>query len=183
VLFVSHKNSFLVEAEFLYAYQKHLPFLLGIIGAIIAYFGINSSLSLGWKRGSFSLLKQFSSFYLNFYKFLSAKWHFDQVYNEFVVHKRMSVGYYKTFLTLDKGYIESLGPFGISEFISAMSSTFSNTLTGYLYHYALVFILVTAGFIQSADFFASISALGLLAPVYVSLLWSFLIINFAFAKD
>ena len=183
VIFVSHSNSFLVEAEFLFAYQKHLPFFLGLLGAIFAYFLVNSSLPLSWKRYVFSFLKNFSSLYLNFYRFLSAKWHFDQVYNEFVVHKLMNVGYRNTFLTLDKGYIETLGPYGFSAFISSLSSTFSNKLTGYLYHYALVFILVTASFIISSDFFTFVSNFGIFAPVYISLAFSFFAISIVFSQD
>jgi proton-translocating NADH-quinone oxidoreductase chain L len=183
VIFVSHSNSFLVEAEFLFAYQKHLPFFLGLLGAIFAYFLVNSSLPLLWKRYVFSFLKNFSSLYLNFYRFLSAKWHFDQVYNEFVVHKLMNVGYRNTFLTLDKGYIETLGPYGFSALISSLSSTFSNKLTGYLYHYALVFILVTASFIISADFFTFVSNFGIFAPVYISLAFSFFAISIVFSQD
>jgi NADH-ubiquinone oxidoreductase chain 5 len=183
VLFVSHSNSFLVEAEFLFAYQKHLPFFLGLFGALFAYFLVNSSLPLSWKRYVFSLLKNFSSSYLNFYRFLSAKWHFDQVYNELIVHKLMNVGYRNTFLTLDKGYIETLGPHGFSGLISSLSSTFSNKLTGYLYHYALVFILVTASFIISADFFTFVSNFGVFAPVYISLAFSFFAISIVFSQD
>ena len=180
VIFVSHKNSFLVEAEFLSAYQKHLPFFLGFLGAIIAYLLVNSSLPISWKRGVVSLLRNFSATYLNVYKLLSAKWHFDQVYNEFIAHKIMFVGYHKTFLTLDKGYIESFGPFGISAFIISFSSNLSKSLTGYLYHYALVFILSSAVFIVSADFVDYISVFGISAPVYLSLALSFFIISVVF---
>jgi NADH-ubiquinone oxidoreductase chain 5 len=183
VLFVSHSNSFLVEAEFLFAYQKHLPFFLGFIGAIFAYFLVNSSLPLPWKRYVFSVVQSFSFSYLNFYRFLSAKWHFDQVYNEFIVHKLMSVGYHNTFLILDKGYIETLGPHGFSAFISSLSSIFSNKLTGYLYHYALVFILVTASFIISSDFFTFVSNFGVFAPLYISLAFSFFAISIVFSQD
>jgi proton-translocating NADH-quinone oxidoreductase chain L len=182
ILFVSCKNSYLVEAEFLSAYQKHLPFFLGLAGAFIAYFLVNSTLSLSWKRRLFSFLKG-SIFYLNFYKFLSAKWHFDQVYNELIIHTCMNLGYRKTFLLLDKGFIETLGPFGFSVFISLFSSQFSKNLTGFLYHYALVFILVVAIFVMSSDLLILTGSFGVVAPIYISLLCSFFIVQTVFSSE
>lgn len=182
VLFVSHNNSFLVEAEFLSAYQKHLPFFLGLAGAFFAYFLVSSTLSLTWKRGIFSLVK--SSFvYVNFYKFLSAKWHFDQVYNEYIAHSLMLLGYRKTFLLMDKGFIETIGPLGFSQYISSLSSEISKRLTGYLYHYALVFILIVALFIISSNFLSTVLSFGILAPVYVCLLCSFFAVDLIFGQE
>ena len=181
VLFVSHNNSFLIEAEFLSAYQKHLPFFLGLSGAFLAYFLVNSSLPLTWKRNLFFVLKN-SEAYLNIYKFLSAKWHFDQVYNEYLAHSLMFLGYRKTFLLLDKGFIESVGPFGFSEYISSLSFKISRHLTGFLYHYALVFILVVAVFIISADFLNFTGSFGVLVPIYISLLCSFFTVNLVFSQ-
>jgi len=182
VLFVYHKNSFLIEAEFLSAYQKHLPFVLGFLGAIFAYFLVSSTFSLSWKRYIFSLSKN-STTYVNLYKFLSAKWHFDQVYNEYIVHNFMHLGYFKTFLLLDKGFIEILGPFGLSNLIGKLSSKFSQNLTGYLYHYALIFILVVAFFIISADFLNFVNFSAVLVPTYISLLCSFFTIQFVFSEN
>jgi NADH-ubiquinone oxidoreductase chain 5 len=167
IFYISYKNSFSVESEFLLVYQKHIPFFLGFFGCVFAYFSVNSSLSLVDKRNIFSLIKFFSKIYLILYRFFSAKWHFDQVYNELFVNQIMVLGYRKTFLVLDKGFVESLGPFGSTEFINFLSTRFSNNLTGFLYHYALIFILSTV--------LISISFLDNLGVVYINLLLSFFI--------
>jgi NADH-ubiquinone oxidoreductase chain 5 len=172
VFFIIHKSSSFVESEFLSVYQKHIPFFLGFFGCFFAYFSVNSSLSISYKRSVFFFIRFFSKIYLNFYKFLSAKWHFDQIYNEFFVNQIMLFGYRKTFLVLDKGFVESLGPYGFSEFLNFLSATFSNNLTGYLYHYALVFILGTV--LISISFFDG------LGVVYINLLLSFFTVCIVF---
>lgn len=173
IIFTSQANSKFIEAEHLPAYQKHLPFFVGLVGALIAYLLVNSSLRLSWKRSAFHYFTSFNMCRES-YTFLSLKWHFDQVYNEVVVHPLMNFGYYKAFLLLDKGYIDTLGPLGFSNLIFMFSSRISQSLTGYLYHYALMFILVVVSLMIFPDFLSMTSSFGLSAPVYVSLLGAFL---------
>jgi len=182
LIFNSHKNSFLTEAEFLPAYQKHLPFFAGLLGAIIAFLLVSSSLSVGWKR--FVVNKATSSnTFLNIYKFLSSKWHFDQVYNEFIAHKAMNIGYRKTFLTFDKGFVEIAGPFGLSILIEKISKNLSNNQTGLLYHYALIFILGVAFFLAYTDFGDYAQGLGVNLPVVISLTFIYFLISLSLKKD
>jgi len=95
----------------------------------------------------------------------------------------MNLGYNKTFLLLDKGFIENLGPFGLSKFIADLSFKFSQNLTGYLYHYALVFILVVAIFIIFVDFLSFADFFGVLIPTYISLLCSFFMVHLVFNQN
>ena len=95
----------------------------------------------------------------------------------------MNLGYNKTFLTLDKGYIDHLGPLGASKSISPLSANLSNSLSGYLYHYAFMFILTLAFFIESHDFFELINHYDINTGLYFSITFAFFLVNTIFNQD
>jgi proton-translocating NADH-quinone oxidoreductase chain L len=180
IFFVFHERSYLLDSEFLFVYQKHLPFFLGFFGCLLAYLLVSSSLPILWKRKIFFVTHKFSGVYLITYRFFSAKWHFDQIYNELVSHPIMTLGYSKTFLVLDKGFIEIIGPLGISEFLNSSFSKFSNSFTGYLYHYGLVFIIASFLVLISANLFSFFESVGVSFCVYNIFLFCFFMIYSAF---
>jgi NADH-quinone oxidoreductase subunit L len=79
-----------------------------------------------------------SKSYRKFYTFLSQKWHFDQIYGEFVTHRAMNFGYQTSFKLLDKGCIEVFFPTGVSLNMWSLTGSMSNLHSGYLYHYSFV---------------------------------------------
>ena len=48
------------------------------------------------------------------YTFFNRKWLFDKIYNEYVSQNILDFGYHFTYQSIDRGLIESLGPFGLS---------------------------------------------------------------------
>lgn len=53
----------------------------------------------------------------------------------------MNFGYKYSYVLIDRGFLEILGPYGISNFISKISRKISLLQTGFIYHYAfLIFI-------------------------------------------
>ena len=75
------------------------------------------------------------------YTFLNKKWLFDKFYNEFFAQKILQLGYHVTYKTIDRGIIEILGPFGISNMIFSISFNLNKLHSGYIYHYVLYFVI------------------------------------------
>ena len=103
----------LLEAEFLNPFFKNLPLIFTLLGFTLSFLFIYSS-SLELKRFTynFKLKNNFRKIYI----FLSRKWHFDQLVNQYIVNRLMLFGYEVTFQNLDKVNIEKFGPFGYSLF-------------------------------------------------------------------
>ena len=74
-----------------------------------------------------------------FYLFLLDKWFFDILYNIYVVQFLFNCGFYITYIIVDKGFIENIGPFGIINFFSYSTRFF--TISGILYNHALFIFL------------------------------------------
>lgn len=180
VLFSLPYHSVLVEAELLPVILKHIPFFLGLLGFFSSFVLLSSINSLSWRRYIFALIKSLHFFIIPVQKFLSAKWHFDQFFNEFIAHKLMHVGYKNTFLSLDKGFIEQLGPFGISQFASSLLPQFSKRISGLLYHYILFFILSAGFFIGFSNFQNFFIESGFFISTYLSLTFAFFLISSSF---
>jgi hypothetical protein len=79
-----------------------------------------------------------SNFVRRFYKFLSKKWHFDQLLNEFIGHKIMTFGYRISFQVLDKGIIEKYGSLGSSVNLNKLSENAVSLHSGFLFHYLFI---------------------------------------------
>lgn len=180
VVFGSLFSSVLVEAEFLPAFLKHIPLALNFLGLLLTFAVISSSTSLSWKRSFFGFLKSVSFAVVPLQKFLCSKWHFDQVFNEFLVHKIMSVGYKNTFLVLDKGFIEQLGPFGVLNASQAFLTNFSKAQTGFLYHYVLFFILSVAFFIQISISSFFLAQIGFHFFTFLALSFSYFVVSISY---
>jgi NADH-ubiquinone oxidoreductase chain 5 len=76
-----------------------------------------------------------------FFFFFTKKWFIDSIYNHFVTKKLLYVGYNYSFKLIDRGLLELVGPYGITNLISLISLKISKLQTGYLYHYAFLFFL------------------------------------------
>ena len=86
------------------------------------------------------------------YNFLNKKWFFDKVYNEFINQSFLKFGYYSTYKAVDRGFIEMIGPFGLSKAVMKKSSLLSSLQTGSFYDYALWMFLGLLGVILVIEF-------------------------------
>ena len=126
-----------LDGEFLNPLIKNIPFFVTIFGFLCSFFFI-----YGWSFSKFLIFKFKMSFFIrNIYCFLSKKWHFDQIMNNYLIHSGMVFGYNISFQLLDKGNIEQFGSFGSSKIFRLFSNIFTWFHSGYLYHYMLVFII------------------------------------------
>ena len=129
---VSHSS--FIEAEFLPFYIKLIPFIFSLSGVFLAIVLYNIY------EIKFIKLSSYKFFYY-LYSFFSKKWYFDVIYNYFIVHNILYLGYNITFKLIDRGFIELLGPLGITRLIGIISKQISSLQTGLIYHYAFTIIL------------------------------------------
>ena len=132
----SWNNSFFVlpwhmsslNAEFLSSYIKLIPVIFSMVGGLISlfFYFIYQYLINYWN---------FYQFNYTFYYFLSKKWYFDNLYNQYLSKLVLYFGYHITFKSIDRGWIEMIGPFGVVEKLKLLSFLTSLLQTGLIYHY------------------------------------------------
>ena len=166
----------IIDSEFLFTLIKNIPFIFTVCGAVLSLLLINC----------FNVSKEYV-FYKKLdarytYIFLNKKWHFDQLVNEWIVVKIMNFGYGSTFLSIDKGLIEKLGPSGISLSVFDFSSNFVGfSSSGLISNSA--FIIISSAFVF-LSFFTAI-ALGVSQTVCIQFLlmvFSFIVLKFYTTK-
>jgi len=133
-LFTLPENLVMIDAEFLPHSIKIIPVVFSLTGAISALIVYSAS-------SNFLVSLKLSFIGKSLYNFLNRKWFWDKVYNEQITQKALFFGYHTSFKVIDRGLIEMLGPFGISNLIHKKSIYFKELNTGVLYHYAF-FMLV-----------------------------------------
>ena len=138
-LYTLPQNSILLESEYIPQSIKFIPLIFSVLGAVIAY-QVNLTFR-GWAFGLTTYDLKTSLYGRSLYTFLNKRWLFDKVYNDFVVQKALSFGYEVSFKTLDKGIIEILGPYGISQTFQKLSRQMSKIQSGFVYHYALSMLI------------------------------------------
>ena len=106
--------------------------ILDFVGYIVILFLISKFLP-----------KYYVSSLLNIYTFFNNKWHFDYIYNSYVVKPVFYWGHRVSYKQLDRGVIEYLGPEGVTMLINKLAVSLSRLQSGHLYNYAFV-IFVSA---------------------------------------
>jgi len=129
-IFVFPTNLNIIDAEFAPQFFKLLPVCLSITGASLALFFYTFS------SKDLYLLKT-SIIGRKLYNFLNKKWFFDKIYNEYLNQVFLKFGYHTSYKTIDRGFIEMVGPFGLSKTVFKKSQLLSNLQTGSVYDYAL----------------------------------------------
>jgi len=150
-LFIHPNHITLVEAEFsLPLLFKLLPSIGSIFAAIAAlYLYHNKSLGgvgkvnrgLGLGIGGQAMI-EFTDLYIlrKIYTFFNGKYLIDIIYNNYIIGGGLKLGY--TFAkVLDRGVIEVVGPFGISDFLFNTGNNISKWDTGIVTSYALYIVL------------------------------------------
>nr|QNM39653.1 NADH dehydrogenase subunit 5 [Gelidiella fanii] len=135
-------RSIQMEAEFLEAELKWLPFFLSIFGILIA-----TTLNIGVSNFHKGII------FYSFFAFLAnKKWYWDLVYNRFITYPLLVFGYKVSFKNLDRGFIEILGPFGLSNLITAWANITKQLQTGQITHYLFFMILGVCFFLVWVNF-------------------------------
>jgi NADH-ubiquinone oxidoreductase chain 5 len=144
-IFVFPTNLNIIDAEFASQFFKILPVCLSLTGASSAFFFYTF-----FSKDLYLLKTSFIGRKL--YNFLSKKWFFDKVYNEFINQSLLKFGYHLSYKAVDRGFIEMIGPFGLSKTVMKKSSLLSSLQTGSFYDYALWMFLGLLGLILIVEF-------------------------------
>lgn len=165
-IFVLPEHLRLVDAEFMPVMIKLLPLLISILGGMCSFILYRS-----YARVLYSL--KLSAVGRKFYTFLSRKWLFDKIFNEVVNQHVLDFGYHFTYKAIDRGLIESLGPFGLSVTILSQVKQNRKWQSGFVYHYSLIFVLGVGIFVLfslwggiSPELFGLLCLAGVLRQTY-----------------
>lgn len=157
-LFIHPNNISLVEAEFsLPLLIKLLPTILSIIGGSFAIFIYHNKASgteiltewlAGGARGGSSqgfahpsaATDHPSNFFRQIYRFLNGQYFFDIIYNHYIINKGLKFGYTIS-KVLDRGIIEIVGPFGLSNVLQNTGFKLAKLDTGVITTYSLYITL------------------------------------------
>ena len=139
-IFILPENVHTLDTEFLPVSVKNIPVissLFGILAVFVFYFFFDK----------FFLKLKYKNLNIIF-KFFSNKWYFDFLYNEYIGLFVLDKSYEVFFKTIDKGFLEVLGPSGITSVLYKLSNPVKNAQSGFLYSYLsssliLVLIIIT----------------------------------------
>lgn len=137
-VFTHPNNITLIEAEFsIPLMYKLLPSILSIVGAGLAIYFYNISPRFLIDLTDINILRRI-------YIFLNGKFLLDVILNQLIIAPAMKLGYTVT-KVLDRGVIESVGPYGLSSVLTTTGFNISRLDTGIVTSYALYIVL---GFIS-----------------------------------
>nr|YP_009159729.1 NADH dehydrogenase subunit 5 [Pyropia nitida]AKQ53235.1 NADH dehydrogenase subunit 5 [Pyropia nitida] len=142
----------LLEIEFMSYLIKWFPFILSVTGALFAYI-----INVGVLKNNIQFAYNYTFRKLAFS--LNKKLYWDKLYNFLIVSSLMKFGYTVSFKNIDRGFIELLGPYGISRTIKSWSIQTIKIQTGQVTHYTFFVVFGLILFL-------------LFVPV-LSLFWSF----------
>jgi NADH-ubiquinone oxidoreductase chain 5 len=132
-LFTLPTNNYVLESEWLDASIKTIPLIFSFSGVGLAIYQYLFSYN------SLYLLKT-TNLGLTLYTFLNRKWFFDKVYNDWVSESLLSVAFSETYQNMDRGFLEFLGPQGLSTEIYKYISKISQYSLGFVFYYLFLLI-------------------------------------------
>lgn len=118
-----------LSGEFMPTYIKLVP-LFSVVCATAVVFHVYEIFAL-----RYTMYREFAR-YLTLYRFLSHKWGFDVVYNQFVNIPLLHGAYNITFSLIDKGLLEFVGPTGFGRQAVSIGRLLAAVQTGRVYDYA-----------------------------------------------
>jgi NADH-ubiquinone oxidoreductase chain 5 len=148
-VFTHPNNISLVEAEFsLNPIIKLLPAILSLSGAALAIYLYHLQpiwlINLKWNSNGIdkdnSRSIKFIGIGNSIYTFLNGKYFFDSMYNQYFITNGFKLGYTIS-KEIDRGAIEFLGPFGLSNYFNNTGKNLANLDTGIITTYSLYITL------------------------------------------
>ena len=132
-LFTLPTNQYMIEAEWLDASVKMIPLIFSFSGVGLAMYQYVYNFDMLFKMKEFKLGRVL-------YTFLNRKWFFDKVYNEWVSQSLLKISYTQTYINIDRGILEMIGPFGISTQLYRFSKNVTEIPMSFVYHYIYIML-------------------------------------------
>ncbi len=159
VIFFWPEYNYFIESEFLSIFSKWTPFFFTLVGFLIASF-----LNLF----NFQLTRYIKN--LNFlFFFINKKWFFDFFYNKYIVYSILNFGYFISYKNIDRGFLELIGPVGVSLTTKKIFTILNSLQTGQLTHY--IFFISSFFFILSNILISGHSYIFMLLIFFISLFY------------
>nr|AWA82080.1 NADH dehydrogenase subunit 5 [Laetiporus sulphureus] len=133
-LFIHPNNVSLVEAEF------SLPLSVKLLPAILSLLGSGLAIYLYHNSPNIILALTNTTLGRTIYTFLNGKYLFDVIYNNYVIGFGLKLGYIISNV-LDRGLIELVGPYGLSNSLVSTGNNIGKLDTGVITTYALYITL------------------------------------------
>ena len=129
-LFIHPNNISIIEAEF------SINPIIKLLPAILSFSGAVSAIIIYHKSPEFIINLTETKLGQNLYSFLNGKYYFDVLYNHFIVSAGLQTGY-KISKEIDRGTIELLGPYGLTNIFINTGINIAKLDTGIITTYAL----------------------------------------------
>ena len=141
-LFIHPNNITLVEAEYSLSTEDN-SFLIKLLPSILSLIGASSALIFYLKTPEIILSLTETSIGKNLYTIFNSKYYFDVIYNNYIFSNGFKLGY-SISTKMDRGVIELVGPYGLSNSIFKLAKDIAKLDSGVITTYALY---ITIGFI------------------------------------
>jgi NADH-ubiquinone oxidoreductase chain 5 len=104
---------------------EFIPFYYKILPSVFSFYGFFACVGVyALFINTYHIQATPRAFY-HVFNFLSKKWYFDKVYNEWIVQYALSWGYHVTYKSVDRGILEIFGP---TQLYKNLSSTATRIL-------------------------------------------------------
>ena len=133
-IYLTSSNTYFLDLEFIIeGLYKQLPLVVSIIGSLLsfAFYNIKNF------RNIATILLTTRTFN-RLYTFISKKWFVDQLYNNLFNQTWANLSFKATYKDIDKGFIEFVGPTGVSKFLTLISSIFRLQQSGNYFDYIVL---------------------------------------------
>nr|WEH01527.1 NADH dehydrogenase subunit 5 [Russula griseocarnosa] len=133
-IFIKPNNISLIEAEF------SLPLIIKLLPALLSLFGASLAIFLYHKSPTFIIDLTDNLIGQKIYTFFNGKYFFDIIYNNYIINKGLKLGYIIS-KNLDRGIIEMVGPYGLSQTLTNTGKNISKLDTGIITTYSIYITL------------------------------------------
>lgn len=145
-IFILPANYLNGDIEFISLIAKLMPLIFSCFGAVFVYF-----LYSFWFKKFFTIKN--NKFFLIFYNFLNRRWYFDRIYNQFVAQPILSTGYFFFYKEIDRGLLETFGPYGLINILKSVSKDSLKIQRANLFAFLFYFFIVLISIIFFLFFF------------------------------
>jgi len=129
-LFIHPNNISIIEAEF------SINPIIKLVPAIFSFMGAFSAIILYHKAPEIIINLTEYPLGIKLYSFLNGKYYFDVIYNHYIVSAGLQLGYLIS-KQIDRGAIELLGPYGLSNALTNTGINIAKLDTGIITTYSL----------------------------------------------
>ena len=139
-IFMLSQNYSLRDIEFISTVSKLTPLVFTLLGTFMAYY------IYAFALGNVYSMKQ-TPFFQKVYNFLSRKWYFDRLYNEFITQSVLNYSLYGLYINIDRGMLEKSGPSGSVSAVRSFTKELNVLQSGNVKDYLLLFLIGMFGII------------------------------------